>query len=203
MVTPVSSRLYLMTPEEGDDAGLLECLKAAASAGDIAALLVRAHSEDALARRAALMTQTAQDHDIAVLIDNNVNITIDSGADGVHLSQEAVAQPGAIESARKNLPGGSSVGVVAPNSRHEAMELAEQEPDYIGFEVPEMAMWWAPLFEVPCVAIPPASLETAVNLSQAGVEFICPTLEIWANKVEASRVAQQFTDALADESSVA
>ncbi|MGI9371013.1 MAG: thiamine phosphate synthase [Hyphomicrobiales bacterium] len=202
-MTPIFSRLYLVTPDEGDDDALLACLVAAATAGDVAALLIRGPNENVLASRAKALTKPAQDHDIAVLIHGNGMIATDVGADGMHVALEDAAHPSAIENAHKALANDSIVGVASPNSRHQAMQLAEQEPDYIAFDDHEMAMWWAPLFQVPCVALAPASLETAAKLAQAGVEFVCPSLEIWANQSDASRLAQLYTEAMADESSVA
>ena len=98
--------------------------------------------------------------DLAVIIENNVQLAKELDADGVHLraGSEALAE------ARRLLGEDKSIGASCVLSRHEAMEMAEGGADYIAFgefglpqdggaaELAEMVEWWADIFEVPCVA---------------------------------------------------
>ena len=98
--------------------------------------------------------------DLAVMIENDVHLAKELGADGVHLraGEETLAD------ARNLLGEQKSIGVSCVLSRHEAMLMAEGGADYIAFgefsalgdagaeDVADMIEWWAEIFEVPCVA---------------------------------------------------
>jgi thiamine-phosphate pyrophosphorylase len=95
---------------------------------------------------------------LAVLIENDVTLAREIGADGVHALDGA-----GFADARRTLGEEKSIGVSSALSRHDAMSLAEMGADYIAFgeagagdrdieALAEMIGWWDELFEVPCVA---------------------------------------------------
>jgi thiamine-phosphate pyrophosphorylase len=99
----------------------------------------------------------ARSQNAAVLIENDAHLAKDLDAEGVHL--RAHSQP--LREIRALLGDDKVIGVSCPLSRHEAMEMAEEDADYVAFgeaeadgtgEVLEMIRWWDELFEVPCVA---------------------------------------------------
>jgi thiamine-phosphate pyrophosphorylase len=99
----------------------------------------------------------ADSQNAAVLIENDALLAKALDAGGVHL--RAHSQP--LRDVRALLGDDKVIGVSCPLSRHEAMEMAEEDADYIAFgeavadgtgEVAEMIRWWDELFEVPCVA---------------------------------------------------
>jgi thiamine-phosphate pyrophosphorylase len=110
-------------------------------------------------------------------------------ADGVHLRTSDDPQA-AYRAAREALGKDGVVGLDAGISRHAAMLLAEAGADYVGFGAPlhlkdrdkardrreELIAWWAPIFQVPCVAFDVESREEAARLASAGADFIAVTL---------------------------
>jgi thiamine-phosphate pyrophosphorylase len=84
------------------------------------------------------------------------------------------------------------VGVDVGRSRHDAMSLAEDGADYIGFGIPahvedrqtaaerrlELIGWWSEIFEVPCVAFDVDSAEAATALAAAGADFVAIRLGV-------------------------
>ncbi|MBO0766500.1 MAG: thiamine phosphate synthase, partial [Hyphomicrobiaceae bacterium] len=96
----------------------------------------------------------------------------------------------AYRAARETLGKGGVVGVDAGISRHAAMVLAEAGADYVGFGAPahlndrekargrreDLVSWWAPIFEVPCVAFDVETSEEAQQLAGAGADFVAVTL---------------------------
>ena len=103
--------------------------------------------------------------DIAALIEGDAQLARTLRADGVHLpwSKDTAARYG---EAREMLGTRYIVGIDVGRSRHDAMTLAEEGADYIGFGIPphvedrsaaaarrlELVSWWSEIFEVPCVA---------------------------------------------------
>ncbi len=108
---------------------------------------------------AGLALKTCHELDVPLLIEDDVDLAKKIGADGVHL-----VNPKALAFARKTLAEDAVVGVSCGPTRHEAMELGEQEPDYILFggyadeQDPspvdqELVAWWLEMMEIPIVAV--------------------------------------------------
>ncbi len=192
-MTVPHSRIYLITPEDGDNTHLQRVLLALVNSGDVGALLIRAQSEDELRSRANALTKIAHEHDIAVLIDEDARCARETDADGVHVTGNTE-----VLNATRDVVGKDMIIGVDPGlSRHEAMEIAETGADYIAFKDIEMAQWWAPLFEVPCVSLPPASYEEAGALAEHGVEFICPDMAIWDSPEKAAEMTKRYLEIFA------
>ena len=117
---------------------------------------------------------------LAVLIENDVKLAREIGADGVHLRDGAD-----FADARRTLGAEKSIGMSSPLSRHDAMTLAELGADYIAFgetdagdrdaeALAEMIGWWDELFEVPCVAwLKGDETEASVRrLVEAGADYL-------------------------------
>lgn len=188
-MAPQRTRLYLATPEKIEDAQLLLVFSAAVAAGDVASILVRASTVEEKTARARLLAPVAHDHDIAILIDEDSACVAAAGADGVHVSGGV----GEFTKAREVVGSEMIVGVNAGSSKHAAMEAAEAGADFISFEDNELALWWAQLFEVPCVALGPDE-KTAGDLAAAGVEFICPGETMWREPEAAAQTVQQYCE---------
>ena len=191
-MTMSQSRLYLITPQGGDDQLLCDVLHAVVEAGDIAALLVRAENTEKLMARMQILQLPAQDNEIAVLIEEDATLARQSGADGVHVTGNIDT----VSHARNIVGENMIVGVNPGNSRHDAMEAAEAQPDYVAFDSHDMALWWAPLFEIPCVDMEAANFDDAKTLVAAGTEFICPINDIWANPSDASEAVKHYNELL-------
>lgn len=167
----------------GSDLGALaDVLKRARPASVI---IVPAEGEPLAAANARPLVELVQAHEIAALIHADAQLARTLRADGVHIPwhQDVVAQYG---EARDILGTRYIVGVDVGRSRHDAMTLAEEGADYIGFGIPahvedreaagnrrrELVAWWSEIFEVPCIALDVETPEEAETLSAAGADFI-------------------------------
>jgi thiamine-phosphate pyrophosphorylase len=149
----------------------------------------------------------AQKKDVAALIEGDAQLARTLRADGVHLpwSKDIAAR---YADAREILGTRYIVGVDVGRSRHDAMSLAEDGADYIGFGIPahvedrqtaaerrlELIGWWSEIFEVPCVAFDVDSAEDATALAAAGADFVAIRLGVDL----ASADYAEFASALAE-----
>jgi thiamine-phosphate pyrophosphorylase len=170
--------------EAGEAAGAL--LAAALSAADIAAVLVAPGIGQRLQAPACrALVDGARRAGVPCLLLDDASLARTTGADGVHISAQDDPEP-AYAAARAAVGKDGVVGVSAGISRHAAMVLAEAGADYIGFGAPphltdrdkararreELVAWWAPIFEVPCVAFDVETPEEAAQLALAGADFV-------------------------------
>jgi thiamine-phosphate pyrophosphorylase len=174
--------------EAGDGAG--ERLAAALDAVELAAVLVAPAAGRRLdAEDARPLVAQARQAGAAALLLNDGGLARALGADGVHLGPQDDALA-AYRAARDSLGKDAVIGADAGISRHTAMVLAEAGADYVAFGAPrhlkdldkaqarreEMIAWWAPLFEVPCVAFDVETGEEAARLAAAGADFLAVAL---------------------------
>jgi len=198
MIPRPTPRLYLITPPVAEPAAFAPQLEAALAAGDVAAVLLRLAEADerTLINRTKILAETVQRRDVALLVDNRPAIVARAGADGAHLSGiDAFAAALAL------LKPDRIAGAGALLSRHDAMLAAETGADYVMFgrpphpppqagegqrgggglsfdEVLERLVWWAELFEIPCVGYA-ASRDEIAPLAQTGADFIALGEWIW------------------------
>ena len=175
----VQSKLYVVAAAGADPQQLAAMLDAAG-----AATLLIAAGEAARAYgcvRRARSSSWRRHKDIAALIEGDAQLARTLRADGVHLpwSKDVAARYG---EAREVLGTRYIVGVDVGRSRHDAMTLAEDGADYIGFGIPphvedraaaaarrlELVSWWSEIFEVPCVAFDVDTAEDAIALARRG-----------------------------------
>jgi thiamine-phosphate pyrophosphorylase len=174
-------RLYLVTPQVSDPAGLMNALAAALEAGDIAAVLLHLADADErmLINRAKPLAAVVQEKGAAFLLADHAELVARTGADGAHLSGVE-----AFAAALPTLKPERIAGCGGLASRHDAMVAAESGADYIMFGEPdedghrpsfeaviERVAWWAEVFEIPCVGFAAAPQEVE-SLVTAGADFI-------------------------------
>jgi len=181
-------RLYLVTPEISDADAFAATLSTALGAGDIAAVLVRLSGGDERTQINCVkaLAPLVQKHGAALLIDNKSQLVARSGADGAHMSGI-----GAFNEAVGLLKPDWIVGAGGLFTRHDGMEAAEKNADYVMFGEPdehgerpsfeaieERVAWWAEVFEAPCVAFA-GSLDEIPALVLAGADFIALGDWLW------------------------
>lgn len=196
-LTPQTSppcSLYLVTPllSAADADAFAKIFAEALKAAPIACALVRL-APDSLTNAeavAAPFVRAAMDADCAVLIESEVRLAGRLGADGVH-----VAGAGAeLEAAIKRLKPDRIVGAGSLRTRDEAMTAGEMGADYVMFGEPhggaqtrglaslvsltERVVWWAEIFETPCVAYAD-TVAAAGELADAGADFVALGEAIW------------------------
>ncbi|MDQ7018364.1 MAG: thiamine phosphate synthase [Robiginitomaculum sp.] len=185
-------RLYLLTPPRLDDLGTFaKDLEVTLAAGDVAALQIRLKDVSDAEIRDAYQTLAPIAHgaDVAVLINDRVDLARELGADGVHLGQDDMP----LREARKILGPQAMIGATAHNSRHLAMLAGESGADYVAFgaffesatktpktqATTDLLSWWSELFEIPCVAIGGITVDNCAPLVQAGADFLAVCGGVW------------------------
>ena len=192
MSEPDPCRLYLITPPAiADLAGFCESLARALDAGDVAALQLRLKDvpDEAVLRAAEALIPIAQARDVAVLMNDRMDLAKRAGCDGVHLGQG----DGDPVAARRLLGAEAMIGVTCHASRHLAMEAGEAGADYVAFGAffptgtkdtvhvaeTDLLEWWSDMFEIPCVAIGGITAANCPPLVRAGADFLAVVGAVW------------------------
>jgi thiamine-phosphate pyrophosphorylase len=185
----ILSRLYLITPERLDLAGFADSLSAALDAGEVAAVQLRLKNyDDKFIRHAvSILRPIVQNRNAAFILNDRADLAAETGCDGVHIGQQDVS----YAEAREAVGPDSIVGVTCHDSRHLAIEAAEQGADYVAFgaffptqtkiasghPTPDILEWWTEVMVVPSVAIGGITPENVVQVIAA--DFIAVCSGIW------------------------
>ncbi len=190
-MTDPATRLFLITPVLADATAFARPLAEALDAGDVACVLLRHAARDertakALAREVAAIVQA---HGAALLVEDDPRLAAHADADGVHVRGGGAALADAVERLKPE----RIVGCSFLASRHDAMEVAELDIDYLMFGEPardaaapdpaetlDLVRWWAEIFNVPCVGVA-RSLDDVRALAEAGAEFVGLAEAAWAD----------------------
>ena len=124
------------------------------------------------------------------MIENDARLAARLGADGVHVAGAGEKLVEAIESLKPE----RIVGVGSVQTRDDAMTAGEMGADYVMFGEPhggaqtrglaslmsltERVVWWAEIFETPCVAFAD-TIEAVGALAEAGADFVALGDAIW------------------------
>jgi thiamine-phosphate pyrophosphorylase len=181
-------RLFLVAPEI-PPAEILDCLRSACGAGDVASLVVPPE-------QAGDVTKPAQTMNVAVLTTGDPRNAARYGCDGLHIDGGLETYREARSSAGKD----RIVGAFCGSSRHLAMELAEAGSDYIAFSQNRPAVggepivaWWSSVFEIPCVAFDPVDESGLDTLLPQNPDFIRPSDNMWSSPEDARRIVASIT----------
>lgn len=123
------------------------------------------------------LEEVVQNREVALLVEDDLDFALRSGADGVHLTN-----PVRVSEARQRLGGDANIGAHCFASRHMAMEAGEAGADYVSFspsdapEVIELIDWWSEMTNLPCVAEGVRDELTARRVVEAGADFIAFTM---------------------------
>lgn len=181
--------LYLVTPIVDDARAFLPALRSALEATAVASLLLRLRAEDAGAAKRAIgdVAALAQPLGVALLVEGEPELVTRAGADGLHVTEGEERLAEALESLHPDF----IVGAGALPSRDDAMHAGEAGADYVLFgdvgaeEGPpspewilERTLWWAEIFNTPCVALA-RHLDEIGPLAQAGADFVMVGEAIW------------------------
>ncbi len=186
-----SCRLYLISPPALDPEAFREPLAAALDAGDVACVQLRLKGwdNDAIRRACDLLRPVVRERGVAFILNDRPDLAADTGADGVHIGRD----DGTYGEAREKVGPDAIVGVTCHDSRHLAMEAAEQGADYVAFGAffptttkraktrakPEILKTWSMTTTVPCVAVGGISPKNCIPLVGAGADFIAVSAAVW------------------------
>lgn len=176
-------QIYLLTPPAFDLDVFPEVLGRVLGAVEVACLrlALASRDEDAVMRAADAVRLVAHEHDVALVIENHIQLVERHGLDGVHLSDGARS----VRAARKELGADAIVGAFCGASRHDGMSAGEAGADYVCFGPVgetglgsgarpdrELFTWWSEVIEVPVVA------EGALN--EAAIRDLAPVTDFFA-----------------------
>ena len=145
-------------------------------------------------------------HDVSFILNDRLDLANIVGADGVHLGEG----DGSILEARKLLGPKAIIGASCYNSKHLAMEAAEQGADYVAFGAffktktkkaktkAEISIIedWIFISDVPCIAIGGIDPSNCHELVEAGVDFIAVVGSIWNNTESPANAIKNFKSIL-------
>ena len=206
-ISDARCRLYLITPTAITGEGLApftEQMKAALGAGDVACVQLRLKdvSDDVILRVGETLMPIVQGAGAAFLVNDRADLAAKLGADGAHIGQDDMS----YKEARAALGPDKILGVTAHNSRHLAMEAAENGADYVAFGAffptstkeaktradIDLLEWWSEIFEIPCVAIGGITPENAAPLVKAGADFLAVASSVWNHPEGAAAAVAAF-----------
>jgi len=185
------SRLVLVTPAAYEAAAFAPRLADALAGGDVASLIITAPDArdiTSLQRAAEKLVPIAEARGVAALVHNDTRTASRTNADGLHIDTGQEDVRAAVEAAR----GRKIVGAGNVHSRHDAIEIAETEPDYIFFgrladgndagiypKVKDLAEWWSSVAVVPAIVMGGRSLDSVEEAAAAGIEFVALAGAVW------------------------
>lgn len=203
-------RLYLITPPRIDPAAFADPLSAALDAGDVGCVQLRLKDadDDQIRIAAEILRPITQERNVAFIMNDRPDLAVETGCDGVHVGQEDAS----YADARALVGEDAIVGVTCKNSRHLAMEAAEQGADYVAFGAffhsttkppkniaePEILAWWDGLMTVPSVAIGGITIENCGPLVSAGADFLSVISGVWDHPDGPAAAVRAFNKAIAE-----
>jgi thiamine-phosphate pyrophosphorylase len=187
-------RLYLKLPPILSREVLATFEQTIASA-DVACVLLAQSDTPADLAQASEMLRRTQGRGIAFLVENDSELALILGADGLHLTE---AEENTFTQARARLGNAAILGVSCGENRHAAMTLAEMGADYIAFGAAplaselraELIAWWSEIFQVPSVALDVEDAAEAARLAQLGADFVVASASLWLAEDAASKLSE-------------
>jgi len=192
--------LYLISPPEVEAGNLAPGLEAALAAGGAVAFLLRpTHKPHGATHAAAHDLRRICAGRVAFLLQDDLDLALSLGADGVHLGD-----PAKVREARARLGPDRLLGASCGGSRHAAMLAGDDGADYIAFgevgrppqpPLLELVAWWNELFVLPCLVEGAFDGGSLGSVARAGADFIGVSDEVWrhpdgaAAGMHAARVA--------------
>lgn len=195
--TDPNCQLYLKLPRQLSRE-VMAVLEQTIASTEIACVLLGESDAALVLTDASEFVQRTQEHGIAFLVENQVELALSLGADGVHLTD---AEETTYAQARARLGNAAILGVSCGDNRHLAMTLAEMGADYIAFggaplvseQRAELIAWWSEIFQVPCVALDVEDADEAAGLAELGADFVVPSSSLWLAEDAASKLSEIAT----------
>lgn len=184
-------KIYLITPEKLEPEVFSDDLAAAIDAGNVACVQMRMKNTppDQLARAIDILRPTVQERNVAFILNDDPNLAVKTGCDGVHIGQSDTS----YKEARAIVGNKAIVGVTCLDSLDLAMQAAEQGADYVAFGAffpsrtklskghPSLNLIesWNTFTTVPCVAIGGIRQDNCEPLISAGADFLAVVSAVW------------------------
>lgn len=200
-------RLVVVTPQNVETATLLARLSSAFEAGDVASLIVPQYGMDEDQYQALLSeaVKLGQGHDAAVVAAGDTRIAGRCDVDGIHV----IGGHTEVRSAIKEFGHKWIVGSGGAETRHAALTMGEEDPDYVLFgrfgqdthlephkRNIALGEWWSKVVEVPCIVMGGNALSTLEKAAETGADFVALSHAILGDDVDAKAACAQANDIL-------
>ena len=182
-------QIYLITPPEVDLSTFPDLLAGILDATPIACVRLSLSSRDetVIARTGDALREVTHPRDVALVIQEHVQMVEKLGLDGVHLSDGGRS----VRHVRKELGRDAIVGAYCGTSQDSGMSAGEAGADYVSFGPvgpsplgdgtiagADLFSWWSEMVEVPVVAEGFMNKEIVATLCSI-TDFLAFGQEIW------------------------
>lgn len=200
-------RLVLITPSDIGDDVLITQIQAALSGGDIASIIVPQYEldEDRYQNLLSAIVRDGQAAGVAVVSAGDTRIAGRCEVDGTHV----LGGYSEVRIALKEFGHKWIVGSGGAETKHAALMLGEENPDYVFFgrfgqdthSEPhkrnlELATWWSSVVEVPCILMGGNDLAALETAAQTGADFVALSTAILADGIDAKAACAQANEVL-------
>lgn len=206
-------RLVLIASPAGEVPARPQAIADALKGGDVASVILAGfHAPDDRFRAwCEEVVPIIQAAGAAAVVVDDTQAAGRAKADGIHIKAEKRSLGEAIRKYQPKL----IVGTETFASRHDALELGEERPDYLfigkldGDTHPdanpkalEMAEWWASMIEIPCIVMSGYDSNSVIAAAKTGAEFVAASASVFGegrNPLEAVRTINALLDQHAPE----
>lgn len=200
-------RLVLVTPQNVDTSDLLARLADAFEAGDVASLIVPQYQLDEDQYQALLSeaVRIGQSHGAAVVAAGDTRIAGRCDVDGIHVAGGHTE----VRTAIKEFGHKWIIGSGGAETRHAALSMGEENPDYVLFgrfgqdthAEPHkrniaLGEWWSKVVEVPCIVMGGNELSSLETVAETGADFVALSLAILGDEADPKAACAQANSVL-------
>jgi len=198
------TKIYLITPPKIDKNFFFTSLENVLSTTIVSCLQVRLKNieDKKIIEICKIIKPICDKYKIPLILNDRLDLVKSCKANGVHLGQNDKS----VKEARKYLSSNYIIGASCYNSKHLAMEAAENGADYVAFgsffesktKVPKVKVKksiledWNFISNIPCVAIGGITPVNCKELVKAGADHIAVIGSIWNSDKPPEKAIMDF-----------
>jgi len=203
-----NTQIYLISPPKVDPVNFCSSLEEVLKSGVISCFQLRLKDNDdkTIINISKKILPICKKYNIPFILNDRLDLVKTCNADGVHLGED----DGSIKKARKLLGYNSIIGASCYNSKHLAMEAAENGANYVAFGAffetntkdpkaraqIKIIKDWLFISNIPCVAIGGITPLNCKELIEVGVDHMAVISSIWDSKKDPIEVVKDFKNLL-------
>ena len=202
------TKIYLISPAQIELKSFSNNLKNALETNlvPVFQLRLKNYANEELLKIGKELRKICHDYDCLFFLNDSYQMALDVGANGVHLG----AEDSSIKVARQNASSNFLIGASCYDSRHLAMEAAEQGADYVSFGAffpsktkksrgnpqPEILTWCEELMNIQSVAIGGINDQNCGVLAKAGADLLAVISYVWEHPEGEGRAVRKLHEAI-------
>lgn len=185
------TQIYLISPEKIELKNFSKSLESALKTGlaPVFQLRLKGYENSEILKIAKELKKICDDFKTAFILNDSFELALEAGADGVHLGEN----DGLVLKARQNSSQNFIIGASCYDSRHLAIEAAEQGANYVSFgtffpsvtknskgkPTTEIVQWCNEMIDLPIVTIGGINDKNCISLVDAGADFLAVISFVW------------------------